>query len=533
MVSSAGTVDASQDLLRLQTLHLSMTHYIGVITVILFLSFLYKFSSPRMDPREPPILKPRIPLVGHIVGLARHGVDYFDSLRKSQDPNATPASTLPMLNGKVYVLSDVHLIHTAMRLKTLTFDSLGLDFSQHVFGVSNYDMDLLYGGPEHDVEKSIMQPLMHSIKSAMQGEHLARMSNTALRYVAGQLNAMDDHGWRMSNLYLGLRDFMTMATAEGLWGEGNPVRKDASLIDAIWDFESNMQPLFLGVAPSIIARTAVTAREKVIAALAPWYAARKDEAPDVSHIVKTRASMFREYGFLESLGRMEAPLYFVSTTNTIPTLYWFFSYIFLRPELVDRIRSEALQLVTMTEKDDRRLATMDVSKAGEICSLLVSCYREAIRLGNQAVGTRRVIHDTVLTDNKGASYLLKAGSDVMWSVKGLHMSIEAWGDNAAEFDPERFLDYDKFDRVKKQHYMPFGGGKHLCPGRNFAMTELLGFVAALTVGFEVQGLDEANFRLGSSGMGYAVTKPPTDAEGGAVTIKRKKGWEDVEWNFVV
>ena len=139
-----------------------------------------------------------------------------------------------MLNGKVYVLWDVNLIHTAMRSKTLTFDSLGLDFSQHVFGVSNEGMDTLYGGPEHDVEKSIMQPLMHGIKSAMQGEHLAHMSNTALKYIAGQLNAVNDHGWRMSNLYLGLRDFMTMATTEGIWAEENPVRKDPSLIDAIW-----------------------------------------------------------------------------------------------------------------------------------------------------------------------------------------------------------------------------------------------------------------------------------------------------------
>lgn len=36
--------------------------------------------KPTIDPREPPILKPRLPLIGHIFGLLQHGVDYFSIL---------------------------------------------------------------------------------------------------------------------------------------------------------------------------------------------------------------------------------------------------------------------------------------------------------------------------------------------------------------------------------------------------------------------------------------------------------------------
>lgn len=36
--------------------------------------------KPAIDPREPPILEPRLPLVGHIVGLLQYGVDYFSFL---------------------------------------------------------------------------------------------------------------------------------------------------------------------------------------------------------------------------------------------------------------------------------------------------------------------------------------------------------------------------------------------------------------------------------------------------------------------
>lgn len=37
--------------------------------------------SVRVDPREPPILKPTIPYVGHIIGLLTHQNSYFEKLR--------------------------------------------------------------------------------------------------------------------------------------------------------------------------------------------------------------------------------------------------------------------------------------------------------------------------------------------------------------------------------------------------------------------------------------------------------------------
>jgi cytochrome P450 len=296
-----------------------------------------------------------------------------------------------------------------------------------------------------------------------------------------------------------------------------------------------MQPLFLGILPWLIARKAYVNREKVIAALVPWYLSRKDEAPDVSEVLKVRANTSREFGFPEEeLGRLEMALLFVATTNTIPTLYWFVTNVWLRPDLVDEIRRETLSLVKLStrEGDQRRLATLDISQLEDRAPVMVSCYRESIRIANQSIGTRRVVYDTLLTDSAGNQHLLKAGVDVMWSVKAMHHSGHVWGQDPLEFDPRRFSEQDKFDRAKKQSYIPFGGGKHLCPGRNFAFAENLGFVAALAVGFELQGLDGANVRLGVSTVGEAVAKPPADAQGGSVVIKPREGWEDVDWKFV-
>lgn len=61
--------------------NLASAQSVTIAVAVVLLSLLYRFSSPQMDPREPPAVKPVIPLVGHIVGLVRHGVDFFEVLR--------------------------------------------------------------------------------------------------------------------------------------------------------------------------------------------------------------------------------------------------------------------------------------------------------------------------------------------------------------------------------------------------------------------------------------------------------------------
>ncbi|KAK0610847.1 cytochrome P450 [Immersiella caudata] len=513
--------------------NLSTGQYIGLTATVVFLSILYKFSSPPMDPREPPALKPDlpIPMIGHIIGFLRHGLNYFSVLSKSHP--TTPAGTLPILNGKAYMLFDIPLIQSALRHKNLTFDLLSLEFGQRVFGLSDRAMEKLWG-PDHDIETSVAPVTMHRIKSAMQGENLLRMNVKALEFIAGGLNEIapgEGEGKRVGRLFGWLRDFMTMATAEGIFGGENPMRGRMDLVEALWEFENNIQPLFVGVLPHIIARKAFLAREKIQAVLVPWYLARKDEAEDVSAIAKARAASSREFGMPEEeIGRLEVALLFVATTNTIPTLYWFMVNVWLRPELVKELGKEALPLVKVEKNGERRTATVDISRLEEQCPLMVACYRESVRLGNQGVGTRRVMRDTILTDSRGNEHLFKAGVDVLWSAKEMHLS-GAWGDNVADFNPERFNE-ENYGRAQKQAYVPFGGGKHLCPGRNFAFAENLGLMVALVLGFKIQGLDPKDFKLGEAKFGEAVAKPPADAQGDEVVVERKKGWEDVEWKFV-
>lgn len=121
----------------------------------------------------------------------------------------------------------------------------------------------------------------------------------------------------------------------------------------------------------------------------------------------------------------------------------------------------------------------------------------------------------------------------MWSAKIAHELKDVWGADALEFDPERFMKNAKRDAERKQRaaYMPFGGGAHLCPGRNFAFAEILGLISALVLGYEIDGLQVDKIEMGPRELASAIPKPAVDGDGGQVTIRRRHGWEDVHWVY--
>lgn len=123
-------------------------------------------------------------------------------------------------------------------------------------------------------------------------------------------------------------------------------------------------------------------------------------------------------------------------------------------------------------------------------------------------------------------------ADRLSGVPQLDASI--WGDDAEAFRPERWIDAPAHEEKKRRGAMiPFGGGKHLCPGRMFAWTELIAVVGALALAFDVEG---ARLPPGIEPPipGAGMRRPLWD--GGkepTLRISRREGWDDVQLGFAV
>ena len=289
-------------------------------------------------------------------------------------------------------------------------------------------------------------------------------------------------------------------------------------------------------APNLFAPKALAARNQAQAKLRPFYVNHLDEGDDVSALMQDRAAMNRRLGIPDDeISIIEFSMPWVGTTNSVPTLFWLFAHVLTSPDLVARVRSEvqAVTAVTTDALGGRTAAAIDVAGLDKACPILLSCYRETLRLYSDQLGNRRVMADTTLRDpDSGHEYLLRKGVHVQWPSIVPHRLKSVWGADANEFRPDRFVDTPSAEEEKLRQgaNIPFGGGRHLCPGRNFARAEILGMVGALALGFEVEGA-----RVPAAAdpyLGTAMQRPEWEGQNPGLRVTRRIGWEDVRWSFL-
>lgn len=90
----------------------------------------------------------------------------------------------------------------------------------------------------------------------------------------------------------------------------------------------------------------------------------------------------------------------------------------------------------------------------------------------------------------------------------LLLSPEAFGEDAHEMNPYRFLKTKKLER--SEFYRPFGSGVTLCSGRIVGRQEALAFVAILLLRYDIRALQPGEKLLGVEGKPFPrvdETKP--------------------------
>ncbi|KAI8651201.1 hypothetical protein NCS55_01363700 [Fusarium keratoplasticum] len=492
----------------------------AIIIPLLFVG-LKKLLYPTFDPREPPVLRPRIPFIGHIVGMIRERSSWYIRI---YNENPLPICTLPMLHGKMYIINAPDLITAAMKNGDISFDPFLLEVPVGLFGLSKKLSDIIE-------QRHVIDGLLNVIHYTLMGDHLSRMNITALTKMMQTLNDVGPSPVEVSDAYEWSWDVLGNATMVAIFGEKNPLTPEH--LHLIRDFDEGVARFAIGITPGLIAPGPLRAREKINTLLESFYAAGYETRPDVSSIIQKRTEILRREGFDDrDLGIQEITIPWVATTNTIAVLYWLLAHVFSVPEYTQRIRNEmeAISIIA-SAKDKGRVGTISVKEMNKECTFLYACYRETLRLYIHNTGQRRVVKDTTIKDQEGREYLLKKGTNVQWPGSLTHMTDSVWGDDAWTFRPERFLDVSpQEEKQRRGAYIPFGGGKHLCPGRNFALSENMGFVGILAHGYNVEGVRVPESE--DPGLGLGSRKPIGGTALRSAKVSRRVGWEDVTWEFI-
>ena len=257
------------------------------------------------------------------------------------------------------------------------------------------------------------------------------------------------------------------------------------------------------------------------------------------------------------------------------------------------LREEVIKVVEDKRQGGRGgEVVVHIANLEKAVPLLVSCFKETQRLSSQGSINRVGDEDVILTDENKRQYLLKKNVPVQCSGGISHRNPKQWGDDALEFNPRRYYktltpplpnitnadastqnastSADGSDApgaapsadspwANRGAFFPFGGGKHLCPGRNFAQAENWGMLIALLLGFEITqpvpttigdspshtGISSSSSSssskeapaLGATLREPKYTIPPLTAGIGTpvagsdlrAVISRRSGWEGVKW----
>jgi cytochrome P450 len=139
-------------------------------------------------------------------------------------------------------------------------------------------------------------------------------------------------------------------------------------------------------------------------------------------------------------------------------LTWTFYLLALYPEVQERLAEEVEHVLNRrppTFEDIHRLPYTEM------------VFNEVLRLYPPAWIMARDVLDQDLI----SGYSIPAGSLVFLSPYVNHRLKTLW-EEPERFDPLRFSP-DRFNKLPKFSYFPFGGGQRLCLGKNFALAESL------------------------------------------------------------
>lgn len=102
---------------------------------------------------------------------------------------------------------------------------------------------------------------------------------------------------------------------------------------------------------------------------------------------------------------------------------------------------------------------------------------------------RMALHDTQLPKGGGkdgtSPIYIRKGDTVMASMWGLHQDVDIWGEDAAEFNPERWRNVKPI-----WTFVPFLGGPRTCPAQQMVLTQEAYVLARFAHAFEkIENMD--------------------------------------------
>ncbi|KAK8044792.1 Cytochrome P450 [Apiospora rasikravindrae] len=437
----------------------------GVVAAYAFLRALAVFLR---DPREPKAVIGTIPFISPLIGMLVEKGGYYMRLR---DSLKLPIYTLCVPGPPIYVVNSLALIQRIDRhILTVAFAPIQVRACEKAMGVGESGMAKI----KKDTLPRAFAP------AAAPGPGLDALNRAAVGNFAASFDKIAAERPKAVNLFHWIRHEIFAATMDASYGPRNPFRNPKN--EAAWfDFEEGIMPLLMDVFPGLFARKSLKALDHLVKEFTQYF--KGDGHLDGSLLVKLREKHNAAFG-LDTIDTAHCEIGQVAggVVNTAPTVFWLVWQVLADPVVFADCRAEVAKLVR-TDADGHH--TIDLAEVRTECPILLSTWQEVLRYHGISIAARIVQEDTMVDDQ----FLLKKGGVVMMPNAVIHSDQSLWGPTVGQFNHKRFLKTNTKDggtRRPAAAFRGFGSGHVLCPGRHFASTEALTFLALVLARFDVR-----------------------------------------------
>lgn len=198
--------------------------------------------------------------------------------------------------------------------------------------------------------------------------------------------------------------------------------------------------------------------------------------------------------------------------TTVVTTVWAMSEIARNTRVMEKLQNELRNCACRIQKAHE----LDVTEM----KYLKMVVKEALRLHPPA--PLLIPHES-LSHTQLGGYDVFPGTTVLINAWGIGRDASTWGENAAEFYPERFENVDVEMSGGNFELIPFGGGRRACPAKNSVPATVETVIANLLYWFDwevPEGMKNQDVNMEEEGTLVVRRKLPL------CLVSKKHNWEN-------